>query len=99
MGGADEHDAEAGRLIPSVVGTLGGTSPCGGWRFGADEAAAGQLVPMVAGTLGNNGNAAGTETGQDAAAGLLVPEMHLAYGGNYTSGHRDISSCLSSRGG
>jgi DNA (cytosine-5)-methyltransferase 1 len=26
------------------VGALGGTSPGGGWRFGADEAAAGQLI-------------------------------------------------------
>lgn len=31
-----------------TVGTLGGTSPGGGWRVGADEAAAGQLI---AGTL------------------------------------------------
>jgi DNA (cytosine-5)-methyltransferase 1 len=33
---------EAGK--GSAVGTLGGTSPGGGWRFGADEAAAGQLI-------------------------------------------------------
>lgn len=35
---------EAGQTV--VVGTLGGTSPGGGWRIGADEAAAGQLVPV-----------------------------------------------------
>ena len=28
----------------SAAGTLGGTSPGGGWRFGADEAAAGHLI-------------------------------------------------------
>ena len=36
----------------STVGTLGGTSPSGGWRFGADEAAAGQLVCMAHGQGG-----------------------------------------------
>lgn len=30
----------------SAAGTLGGTSPGGGWRFGPDEAAAGQLIPF-----------------------------------------------------
>ena len=35
-----------------AVGTLGGTSPGGGWRFGADEGAAGQLIPVAYG--GNN---------------------------------------------
>jgi DNA (cytosine-5)-methyltransferase 1 len=33
---------EAGQGTP--VGTLGGTSPGGGWRLGSDEAAAGQLI-------------------------------------------------------
>jgi len=33
----------------SPVGTLGGTSPGGGWRFGADEAAAGQLIAFGGG--------------------------------------------------
>lgn len=36
---------EAGAGTP--VGALGGTSPGGGWRFGADEAAAGQLIPST----------------------------------------------------
>lgn len=40
---------EAGAGV--AAGTLGGTSPCGGWRFGPDEAAAGQLIPSVAPTL------------------------------------------------
>lgn len=35
-----------------AAGTLGGTSPGGGWRFGADEAAAGHLIPVAFG--GNN---------------------------------------------
>lgn len=47
--GADDNDAQSGRLIPEVTGTLGGTSPGGGWRFGADEAAAGQLLPVACG--------------------------------------------------
>lgn len=137
--GADATDAEAGRLIPSVVaGTLGGTSPGGGWRFGADEAAAGQLIPSVTGTLGNNGKAAGTATGQDALSGMLVPTVTplleptkragkkgsrkdgsgfgaegdpmftlqagaqhgvaLAFGGNDTSGPRDIAACINAKG-
>lgn len=37
-----------------TVGTIGGTSPGGGWRIGADEAAAGQLV--VANTLKGAGH-------------------------------------------
>jgi DNA (cytosine-5)-methyltransferase 1 len=41
---------EKGKVAP--IGTLGGTSPSGGWRFGADEAAAGQLIPQAFG--GNN---------------------------------------------
>ncbi len=52
----------------SSIGTLGGTSPGGGWRFGADEAAAGQLIPQ-------------------------------AFGGNKTSGPRDVASALSAHGG
>ena len=136
--GADSTDAEGGRLIPSVTGTLGGTSPGGGWRFGADEAAAGQLVPIVSGTLNANGKAAGSATQQDAesdmlvvAAPLLEPTKRagkkgsakdgsgvggfgdpmftlqagaqhgvaLAYGGNDTSGPRDIAACLNAKGG
>ncbi|MBF8720454.1 DNA cytosine methyltransferase [Pseudomonas guariconensis] len=53
----------------TTIGTLGGTSPGGGWRFGADEAAAGQLI---AGTLQANGKAAGSATQQDAESGMLV---------------------------
>lgn len=40
----------------SPIGTLGGTSPGGGWRFGADEAAAGQLI-----AFGGGANCAQTE--------------------------------------
>jgi len=44
-----------------AVGALAGTSPCGGWRAGADEAGAGQLVAFG----GNN-----TSRPIDVAAGL-----------------------------
>lgn len=71
-GKAGADSTEGGRLIPSVTGTLGGTSPGGGWRFGADEAAAGQLVPVVSGTLNANGKAAGSATQQDAESDMLV---------------------------
>ncbi len=40
---APSRDAGQG----SAIGTLGGTSPGGGWRFGADEAAAGRPVPSA----------------------------------------------------
>lgn len=40
-----DREPSRGTGTGSVVGTLGGTPPGGGWRFGADEAAAGQLVP------------------------------------------------------
>ena len=41
------RDSPPGRKAGAETscGTLGGTSPGGGWRFGADEAAAGQLIP------------------------------------------------------
>ena len=42
---APSRDAGQG----SAIGTLGGTSPGGGWRFGADEAAAGQLIQAFGG--------------------------------------------------
>lgn len=47
---APRREARAG----ATVGTLGGTSPGGGWRFGADEAAAGQLIPATMAFGGNN---------------------------------------------
>jgi DNA (cytosine-5)-methyltransferase 1 len=62
---APRREARAG----AAIGTLGGTSPGGGWRFGPDEAAAGQLI---AGTLNANGKAAGSATQQDAECGMLV---------------------------
>ena len=33
----------------AACGTLGGTSPSGGWRFGVDEAAAGHVIATVSG--------------------------------------------------
>lgn len=47
---------ETGARAP--IGTLGGTSPGGGWRFGDDEAAAGQLIPTT-GELSHCLNAGG----------------------------------------
>lgn len=50
------HPAPSREARPgATVGTLGGTSPGGGWRFGADEAAAGQLIPTLAHTLRGDG--------------------------------------------
>ena len=72
----------------AAVGTLGGTSPGGGWRFGADEAAAGQLI---AGTLLANGKAAGSATQQDAESGLLVP---VAFGGGANCQATDVATAL-----
>ncbi|WP_082416154.1 DNA cytosine methyltransferase [Pseudomonas sp. NBRC 111127] len=43
-----------GEGASTPVGTLGGTSPGGGWRFGADEAAAGQLIAHPKAFGGNN---------------------------------------------
>lgn len=71
-----------------VAGTLGGTSPGGGWRFGADEAAAGQLV---AGSL--KGSGAGADD-NDARNGRLV-----AFGGNNTRGPIEIAAALNAHGG
>ena len=44
-GGQPDGGDTDGHLI---VGALGGASPGGGWRFGADEAAAGQLIARAA---------------------------------------------------
>lgn len=61
---------EAGK--GSAVGTLGGTSPGGGWRFGADEAAAGQLLPIGIDGQEHVGHAL-TATATATATGRLDP--------------------------
>ena len=70
----------------TAVGTLGGTSPGGGWRFGADEAAAGQLIPDVATTLRSR-DAKGSPD-SDCTSTLL------AFGGNNTSGPIDVATAV-----
>lgn len=80
---APRREARAG----SAIGTLGGTSPGGGWRFGADEAAAWQLI---AGTLtGRAGNAS-----RQAGANSNI----MAFGGNNQSGPIDVATALNACG-
>ncbi len=69
-----------------VAGTLGGISPNGSWRFGADEAAANQLVaaPLTAALGRRNGQPDCGDT-----AGHLI-----AFGGNNTSGPIDVATAL-----
>jgi DNA (cytosine-5)-methyltransferase 1 len=80
-----------GEKAGAAIGTLGGTSPGGGWRFGADEAAGGQLI---AGTLQAGGKAAGSATSQDAESGLLI-----AFGGSANCKETDVSTALSAHPG
>lgn len=77
---------------------LAGAIDAASGRGGADDndARSGRLIAEVAGTLSAGGKAAGSATGQDALAGLLVP---VAFGGNDTSGPREIATCLNAKGG
>jgi len=110
--GADASHAEAGQIIPETTGTIGGTSPGGGWRVGADEAAAGQLLPVVtpileptkrAGKKGEKKDGSGLGRPGDPMFTLQAGAQHgitvADYGGNDTSGPRDIASCLNAKGG
>lgn len=54
----------------TLSGALGGTSPGGGWRFGADEAAANQLVSLTPGDRGVSVD--------QAAGGMLIARTLLA---------------------
>lgn len=65
---APRREAGAG----SAVGTLGGTSPGGGWRFGADEAAAGQLIGVPTVDVSPTLRAGGNRTGGDRPPGTDV---------------------------
>jgi len=68
--GPGDAGAPSGRAgIPRTVGTLGTTSPGGGWRCGADEAAAGQLV---AATLQGGGRRGHRIDAEGAAGGHLI---------------------------
>jgi DNA (cytosine-5)-methyltransferase 1 len=72
------------------IGTLGGTSPGGGWRFGADEAAAGQLI---AGTLGQR--TCDHTSGLKSEADFVVPVGVDGWNGRLTG---DIAATLGTRG-
>jgi DNA (cytosine-5)-methyltransferase 1 len=74
----------------AACGTLAGTGTGSGWRVGADEAAAGQLVAHTLKAEGFDANEDGTGRG--------VP-LIAAFGGNRTSGERDVASALSAHGG
>lgn len=81
-GGADEHDAEAGRLIPMVTPILEPTKR--------------------AGKKGSRKDGSGLGSPGDPMFTLQAGAQHgvaLAFGGNDTSGPRDISSALSAKGG
>ena len=69
----------------TAIGTLNGTSPGGGWRFGADEAAAEQLIPQTATALRarNPGSPDSDRT-----------DTLLAFGGNNTAGPIDIATAV-----
>jgi DNA (cytosine-5)-methyltransferase 1 len=70
---------DAGTDAP--CGTLGGTSPGGGWRIGADEAAAGQLIPDVATTLRSRDAKEGFGASEDGT-GRGTPIAPVAFHGS-----------------
>ena len=79
----------------AAAGALAGVGPGSGWRVGADEAAAGQIVAatLTAGVK-NGGAGHGARSGHAKESTLIA-----AYGGNNTSGPRDVASALSAHGG
>lgn len=102
MGRRGAEDPERGLL---VAGTLTGNSSDAGWRAGSDEAAGNHLIAVdgrdVVGALQHNSgpNSCGWGdflSNQAVDAGHLVP---VAFGGNNTSGPRDVASALSAHGG
>jgi DNA (cytosine-5)-methyltransferase 1 len=80
--------------------TSRGTGRKGIWRqiaeavFGGWPAGPAEIAGSLAASDGRNG-----EDDNDAQAGRLIPEASLAYGGNDTSGPRDIATCLNAKGG
>lgn len=85
-----DFELDGGLIAESTCGTLGGTSPGGGWRLGADEAAAGQLVAQ---TLRARDGAKGVDSD---CTDTLVP---LAFGGNDTRGPIDVATAVNAHGG
>lgn len=84
---APRREAQAG----VAAGTLGGTSPGGGWRFGADEAAAGHLVAHSLRGEGFDASEDGTGRG--------TPIVPVAFGGNDTRGPIQVATTLIAHGG
>ena len=93
-----------------TCGTLGGTSPGGGWRLGADEAAANQLVSygIDADCIDRSGE--GASGGAATRSGLGVQAElaqairakrpgAVAYGGNDTRGPIEIATAVNAHGG
>lgn len=96
--GMRRDPAESAAARAETAGTLGGVSADGGWRVGADEAAAGQLVAAYR----TSPNSGAWETGDrvDALTTGTDPTSHVvAYGGNRTSGARDVASAVNAKGG
>jgi DNA (cytosine-5)-methyltransferase 1 len=84
----------------TTCGTLGGTSPGGGWRVGADEAAAGQLVAAYGGN--NTAGPIDVATAVNAHGGphgrldfesetFVVPPLDASYGRLQGCSHQDAN--------
>lgn len=98
----------------SAAGTLGGTSPGGGWRFVPDEAAAGHLIPVTtkpvfaiqAGAIREELNSGPLGMGVRAdiaytleARAAMSQVQAVAYGGNDTRGPIQVATALNAHGG
>ena len=82
-----------------VAGILAGTGPGAGWRCGPDEAAGGHIIPLqdVSQPAAKGGMGCGVGRQGDPMYTLQASTVHgiAAYGGNNTSGPRDVASALS----
>lgn len=74
-----------------TVGTIAGTDPGSGWRFGADEAAAGHLIAHTLRAEGFDASEDGTGRG--------IPLVPVAFGGNNTAGPIDVATAVNAHGG
>ena len=84
----------------ATVGTLGGTSPGGGWRVGADEAAEGQLIPDTVPTLDASYGRLQGCSGQDAnhGHGHLIATKSAAAAVAFTQNSRSEVRLISGDG-
>lgn len=102
---------EAGQ---GVAGTIGGVSPGGGWRLGADEAAAGQIVAHTLRAKHNLAHRDDVDTlvpvvgtlhasmgkqGYSAESAGAGHYVAQAFGGNNTAGPIGVAPTLSAHGG